>query len=151
VGRVWPRHGHCGRPLNSVVRTGTADQFLTFYGREQNNFPTCGTDLDLRLVNPDQWTGVELLVGTRSIFKFCIRLVPTKTTSPNIGLNPPFWIDSTAYISHMSGVGLMDAALGIFPDPSPPASCPGLLGQARKTKGSGVIDRIRVSGFTVQE
>jgi hypothetical protein len=20
VGRVWPRHGHCGRPLNSVVR-----------------------------------------------------------------------------------------------------------------------------------
>jgi hypothetical protein len=20
VGRVWPRHGHCGRPLNSVIR-----------------------------------------------------------------------------------------------------------------------------------
>ena len=24
VGRVWPRHGHCGRPLNSVVRRHAA-------------------------------------------------------------------------------------------------------------------------------
>jgi hypothetical protein len=31
VGRVWPRHGHCGRPLNSVV-SPHVESMNTYYG-----------------------------------------------------------------------------------------------------------------------
>jgi len=105
--------------------TRTADRFLDVHNQDPNAIPDCATDLALAFASPQQATGIELLVGTRSIFKFCIRLDPSIPNSIGVVIESNLTA-ATAYISHMSGVDLMDQALGIFRDPNPPTSCPGL-------------------------
>ena len=100
---------------------GNSDQFKVIHERFPNALPACATNLALIFVNPEQSMSVEYLIGTQSIFKFCIRIDPTGIPLTGGSVDG---ISGTAYISRMRGVGLMDGAAGIFKDPNP-TSCPG--------------------------
>src|SRR5262249_49938102 len=91
---------------------GPADAFLSRSQAFPDSYPNCATNLDILLANPQQVNGIEVLVGTRSLFKFCIRLDPSLPNSHGSTIEDGD-LASTAYISNMSGVDLMnDPVLG---------------------------------------
>jgi hypothetical protein len=102
---------------------GTTDQFVAKHQYFHNVTPACATQFQLLWINANQNISVELLIGTQSVFKFCLRVDPA--------VIDPWTARPMAFVSHIRGFRLIDLGIGdagkavdIVQDPLP-TSCPG--------------------------
>ncbi len=95
---------------------GNADDFMIARSASPNIVPICSNNIQLGFINGDKNTSVEYLLGTTSVFKFCVRIDPA--------LNP-YDLHPTAVLSHLQGARVIDGAIDIRVESPPLTACPG--------------------------